>query len=250
MTDTEYWKQSEAARMRIERRQVRKMRVALKAMCQLGADNVARGVADAPSIPNLRAILEPAMYELYLDTISTRLPVLLDYTEQLAKAERTWLPAFVERYATQLFNQAAEKIAGICEYTQDLIRDSIGRSVLQELGTDKAARALMRDLSSSAFSIERCTTIVRTETTAASSKASIEAVKLTGVKMKKKWIAARDARTRDTHKHLDGVVVDMDADFVTDSGIRMIAPGQPVAGQAGTVKEVVNCRCVVGYVRE
>ena len=63
-----------------------------------------------------------------------------------------------------------------------------------------------------------------------------------GVIMRKRWIATTDSRTRDWHRDLDGIEVDMDEPFHNDFGDIMF-PGDPTADGAN----VYNCRCTLGY---
>ena len=63
-----------------------------------------------------------------------------------------------------------------------------------------------------------------------------------GVIMRKRWIATTDSRTRDWHRDLDGIEVDMDEPFHNDFGDIMF-PGDPTAAGAN----VWNCRCALGY---
>ena len=63
-----------------------------------------------------------------------------------------------------------------------------------------------------------------------------------GVIMRKRWIATTDSRTRDWHRDLDGMEVDMDEPFHNDFGDIMF-PGDPTADGAN----VYNCRCTLGY---
>ena len=66
-----------------------------------------------------------------------------------------------------------------------------------------------------------------------------------GIDVEKQWLAALDPRTRGSHRHLDGEVVGLDAEF--SNGLRY--PGDP----DGPGSEVYNCRCtlvpVIGDVR-
>ena len=74
--------------------------------------------------------------------------------------------------------------------------------------------------------------------------AAEEGAKATGLRLEKVWLATNDARTRDTHRQLDGQVVPVDADFIVN-GKQMSKPGDPRGG----AREVVNCRCAVEYRR-
>lgn len=63
-----------------------------------------------------------------------------------------------------------------------------------------------------------------------------------GIVVKKKWIAAIDARTRHWHADLDGDLKDIDEPFENDYG-KIMFPADPTAHPAN----VYNCRCSLGY---
>lgn len=58
-----------------------------------------------------------------------------------------------------------------------------------------------------------------------------------GIDVKKQWLAALDSRTRGSHRHLDGEMVELDAEF--SNGLKY--PGDP----DGPPSEVYNCRCTL-----
>ena len=58
-----------------------------------------------------------------------------------------------------------------------------------------------------------------------------------GIDVEKQWLAALDSRTRGSHRHLDGEVVELDAEF--SNGLKY--PGDP----DGPASEVYNCRCTL-----
>ena len=58
-----------------------------------------------------------------------------------------------------------------------------------------------------------------------------------GIGVEKQWLAALDSRTRGSHRHLDGEVVKLDAEF--SNGLKY--PGDP----DGPASEVYNCRCTL-----
>lgn len=61
-----------------------------------------------------------------------------------------------------------------------------------------------------------------------------------GVRMKRKWVATHDERTRAWHADLDGVETDLDEPWENEYGLIMY-PGDPSADPAN----VYNCRCSV-----
>ena len=63
-----------------------------------------------------------------------------------------------------------------------------------------------------------------------------------GIKVKKKWLAILDSRTRDAHANLDGQIQEVDDPFKSDLGDIMF-PGDPTAKPGN----VYNCRCTLTY---
>lgn len=83
----------------------------------------------------------------------------------------------------------------------------------------------------------------RTMTTGAENKGRQDSfVRATndGIIIKRRWVAAHDARLRDWHADLDGVEVDVDKPFENDYG-QIMYPGDPTAHPAN----VYNCRCSI-----
>ena len=58
----------------------------------------------------------------------------------------------------------------------------------------------------------------------------------------KGWVATRDKRTRDTHRHLNGNSVGFNERFSNG----LLYPGD----SAGEAKEIINCRCRLIYRRD
>ncbi len=57
---------------------------------------------------------------------------------------------------------------------------------------------------------------------------------------RKTWWTMADPRVRETHDYLEGVTVDIDAEFYTYNGDHTYYPGQ-----FGVAEEDINCRCWV-----
>jgi HK97 family phage portal protein len=89
------------------------------------------------------------------------------------------------------------------------------------------------------YEVER---IARTEVVSASNEAALLSMEQSGIVKKKEWLATLDDRTRDTHRHLNGEQVALDAEF---------SNGMKYAGDpSGGPEEVINCRCAVVEVIE
>lgn len=92
----------------------------------------------------------------------------------------------------------------------------------------------------------RATTIARTESLRAANLGSVagarEAAEMYGLDVEKTWLATKDARTRDTHRELDGQMVrGMDLPFILQSGQTIRWPHDPAAA----AHETINCRCTL-----
>lgn len=80
----------------------------------------------------------------------------------------------------------------------------------------------------------------RTMTTGAQNAGRVDSYKRAkdmGIKTKQRWIATLDERTRESHRHLDGEMVEVGEKF--SNGLRF--PGDP----SGAPEEVYNCRCTL-----
>ena len=80
----------------------------------------------------------------------------------------------------------------------------------------------------------------RTMTTGAQNAGRVDSYKRAkdmGIEMKQMWIATLDGRTRDSHRHLDGEMVEVGETF--SNGCRF--PGDP----QGRPEEIYNCRCTL-----
>lgn len=91
----------------------------------------------------------------------------------------------------------------------------------------------------------RAITIARTEVATASSHSSeIAGQELSaesGVRYDKKWLAAADDRTRDTHVAANGQIADAFG-FFEVGGYKMAHPHD--ASQGAPADEIINCRCL------
>ena len=111
-------------------------------------------------------------------------------------------------------------------------------------GYSKIAKALRDDIGMTKAQSQR---VARTEAGRAMSQAGLDSAKVAkdnGLDMKKRWLATKDNRTRDTHRHLDGKAIDIDDNFHS-SGCVGQAPKLFVG--VASAKENINCRCKLLY---
>ncbi|MEX6262124.1 phage head morphogenesis protein [Staphylococcus haemolyticus] len=125
------------------------------------------------------------------------------------------------------------------------IRIHITQGIMSGEGYSKIAKALRDDIGMTKAQSQR---VARIEAGRAMSQAGLDSAKvakdngLTG--MKKRWLATKDNRTRDTHRHLDGKAIDIDDNFHS-SGCIGQAPKLFVG--VASAKENIGCRCKLLY---
>lgn len=125
------------------------------------------------------------------------------------------------------------------KYGKQQITASVKSSILQGKGIGKIAD----DLQSRIRDMNRASAIrtARTAVTGAQNAGRLDtysAARDMGIKLKKRWLATLDGRTRHEHRILDGQTVDIDKPFTVD-GYELMYPGDTSA--PGYL--VYNCRC-------
>ena len=126
-------------------------------------------------------------------------------------------------------------------YGKKQITSSVTSGILQGKSIGKIAN----DLQTRIPEMNRASAVraARTATTGAENAGrqdSFEAASKMGVKVRKRWIATKDGRTRHSHQMLDGKTVDYDKPFVSDLGSEMMFPGDPKGAKPA---DLYNCRC-------
>lgn len=125
------------------------------------------------------------------------------------------------------------------KYGKQQITASVTSSILQGKGIGK----ISDDLQSRMQDMNRTSAIrtARTAVTAAQNAGRLDTYRAAqdmGIKLKKRWLATLDNRTRHAHAMLDGQTVDVDKPFKVD-GYELMYPGDTSA--PGYL--VYNCRC-------
>lgn len=124
------------------------------------------------------------------------------------------------------------------------IRIHIAQGIMSGEGYSKIAKALRDDIGMTKAQSLR---VARTEAGRAMSQAGLDSAKVakdSGMKMKKRWLATKDNRTRDTHRHLDGQSVDIDDNFKSSG---CVGPAPHLFVGVASAKENINCRCKLLY---
>lgn len=136
------------------------------------------------------------------------------------------------------------------KYGKRRITENVTQGILQ----GKSIKEISDDLQKSITTMNR-TSAIRSARTAmnnatnAGKQAAAEELADKGVIMKKEWIAAGDARTREEHAMANGQQVDIDKPFIV-GGEKLMFPGDQSLGASDW--NLYNCRCthaevVVGF---
>ena len=126
-------------------------------------------------------------------------------------------------------------------------KKQITKSVTSGLLQGKSMGKIATDLQSRVIGMNRASAVraARTAVTGAQNAGRMDSYKGAsdmGIKVRKRWVATKDGRTRHSHRRLDGEVVDYDAEF--SNGCRY--PGDP----RGKPAEIYNCRCTMSTVEK
>lgn len=119
------------------------------------------------------------------------------------------------------------------------LRNELTQGILQGESVRKIAKRYERVLG-----MNRNVAIrnARTATTSAQNGGrlrSYERAKEIGVQVQKMWMATVDGKTRHTHRMLDGQTKETNQPFISESGYKLMFPGDPSAHPT----EIYQCRC-------
>lgn len=126
------------------------------------------------------------------------------------------------------------------DYGQKYIKRHVLGGIIQGKSVYKIADDLQRDIAD----MNRASAIrtARTAITAAQNggrQATMDSARAMGIKLRKRWVAAKDGRTRDVHGVADGQTVPTDEPFVV-GGEKMMFPGDRTSASGWNL---YNCRC-------
>lgn len=133
-------------------------------------------------------------------------------------------------------------------YSKEQITAMITSGILQGKSIDKIATDLMDRLD--AMDRISATRAARTAMTSAQNAGRMDSYLRAaemGIKVRKRWIATKDMRTRHSHGALDGQTVAVDEPFVSVLGSKMMFPGDREGGKPA---DLYNCRCTMRTVEK
>ena len=129
-------------------------------------------------------------------------------------------------------------------------KQQITKSVTQGILQGKSVGKIATDLQARVTEMNRSSAVraARTAITGAQNAGRMDSYKAAsdmGIKVRKRWVATKDGRTRHAHQKLDGQTVDWDQSFTSELG-KIRFPGDPRAKPALTY----NCRCTLRTVEK
>lgn len=129
-------------------------------------------------------------------------------------------------------------------------KKQITKSVTSGLLQGKSVGKIAKDLQARVTEMNRASAVraARTAVTGAQNGGRMDSYKAAsdmGIKVRKRWVATKDGRTRHAHQKLDGQTVEWDEPFTSDLG-KIRYPGDPRAKPAN----VYNCRCTMRTVEK
>ena len=151
--------------------------------------------------------------------------------------------AFGDKVIATIRAQAQADAAEIANTTIERARKIVADQTALAKTPDQIRDELVRQIG---ISKSRAATIARTEVHAASNAVTYSraerATEVSGMDVTLEWISTNDGRVRDDHKRADGQKIKMGETFNV-GGVKMRRPSDP----AGGAKNVINCRCVLGF---
>jgi len=195
----------------------------------------------------LMAVNSEPIYKVTFELYTTVSPIwaasaTVDLRRQKARAPMGFSQYIIDQmriyYGIDFLNMSDN----ITQTTKDQIQAVLNDAAETGISFDE----IVRLLHSPELTRYRARLIARTETVGAANAASNIAAIRTGLVYDKIWIAAKDNRTRRTHKlhtGVDGNIVGMNEKFIV-GGMPMDFPGDKNGGPA----QVCNCRCAVAQI--
>lgn len=163
-------------------------------------------------------------------------------TDALSEATANAWIEVVNQQAVSYAQTASNRLTGpVSDSIWNDLKLKVSKAIASGASTERLTEEIrtMRE-----FSTYRAETIARTEVNGAYNAGTYQSNEVLGDQgpVEKYWIATGDDRTRQTHREADGQVRGFSEPF-SIGGSEMLYPHDP----AGPAKEVVNCRCVLGY---
>lgn len=149
------------------------------------------------------------------------------------------IPPVRQELAEAYLAEAANRLSGVGDHAWELARERLVEGTRLGEGVGP-----LRDRLTSTLDVARprAEVVARTEVVGASNRGALEQMYAAGLPATKEWVATGDARTRATHRAVDGKRVDLKESF-TVGGHPMDGPHDP----RGPASETISCRCTLVF---
>ena len=126
------------------------------------------------------------------------------------------------------------------EYGQKVIKAKTTSGILQGKSVYKIADDLQRDITNmNRVSAVRAARTAITSAQNGGRQDTMLAAQKMGIKLRKRWVSAKDGRVRDAHSAADGQTVNVDEPFIV-GGEKLMFPGDKTSASGWNL---YNCRC-------
>jgi hypothetical protein len=241
MTEEQYYQQYLRLMMRVEKLAASKFKKSFDEMWKAAASIVEHG--QPREAVNIVARFSADQRNILTGTYSTIAGFIGGMTEEtIAGPTKAKLSkSFWDTILNWARTEAAKKIKDDVSKTS---KKMIARIVARGIDAGKSNAEIAGGIRKlSVVSRSRANLIARTETHNAAGKAAATMSKTMTIAQEKKWLSAKDERTRAWHQNVNGGEwIDMNAKFDVD-GEQMMYPGDSSASP----RNVCNCRCAVMY---
>jgi hypothetical protein len=140
-------------------------------------------------------------------------------------------------------SESAKRITNVTAVLKQRVRDILSRGASERWSIARVSKEIA-GLCVGKRGKRWATLVARTETTRAANVGHEMGAESTRLKLKKRWIATADGRTRDAHRAMLNSKPIERNELFSVGGTRMKYPGDPAGGAA----QCCNCRCRVLYV--
>jgi hypothetical protein len=200
------------------------------------------------TVANVKKTIKPKEIAILLEDIYSRVGLRFakatynGLLKQKAEFDEAAFDAIISDYLEEV---GAENVVGITQTTQNILVRIVEDGIEQGLSVQEMSRSI-RDKVAPLYK-NRALTIARTETISASNFGSISGARMTGLDLIKEWIPALDDRTRTDHSQMMGKKKPLDKPFTVGGDLM----DYPLDGSMGaSAKQIVNCRCSIGYAKK
>jgi hypothetical protein len=190
--------------------------------------------------------IEKAYYNCYVSIGTKHAGWTYQHINGMVKSDGIGFFSSAWKHLMSLFytEHSSQRVTRVTETTRERIMNALDKANEQNLSKAETATLLQKELDSPDFNRNRALMIARTESTTAANYGATLGAESSDYETGKVWIPVMDMNTRPDHAAMDGSApIGMDETFAVGDS-EMLYPGDP----AGSAREVIQCRCVLGIV--